>query len=117
MSQTLATAEALAIWQDFYRPSSSPSSGLGGNDIDEIRVLIMLGSGMDCHLHIADGGVVATLLGEAMGTRESFNRGLHGTRPDFGKLSKLERKVCEKWKHRWGGNRILKEYYQNLKQK
>lgn len=68
MSQTLATAETLAIWQDFYRPSPSPSSDLEGNDFDEAHALTMLGSGMDGHPHTADDGTVATLLGEAMGT-------------------------------------------------
>jgi hypothetical protein len=38
------------------------------DDYDELRVLVVLGSGMDGHLHTAHGGVAATLLDEAMGT-------------------------------------------------
>ncbi len=68
MSRTLATAETLAIWQDFYRPSPSPSSNLEGNDFGEAHALTILGSGMDGHPHTADGGTVATLSDEAMGT-------------------------------------------------
>jgi thioesterase superfamily protein 4 len=66
MNRTLATAETIPIWQGFYRPSSN----LDPDDIDygEVRVLIVLGSGMDGHLHTAHGGVAATLLDEAMGT-------------------------------------------------
>ena len=66
ISRTLSTAETVPVWQDFYRPSSH--SDPTDNDYGEVRVLVMLGSGMDGHLHTAHGGVAATLLDEAMGT-------------------------------------------------
>ena len=65
MNQTLATDNTIAIWQGFYRPSSNPDPD--DNDNGEVRVLIVLGSGMDGHLHTAHGGVAATLLDEAAG--------------------------------------------------
>ena len=65
MSQTLSTPETVPIWQAFYRPSSNPDPG--PNDIGEVRVLIVLGSGMDGHLHTLHGGVAPALLDEAMG--------------------------------------------------
>lgn len=65
MNRTLATTETVPIWEVFYRPSSNPDPD--DNDYGETRVLIVLGSGMNGHLHTAHGGVAATLLDEAMG--------------------------------------------------
>jgi hypothetical protein len=45
MGRTLATAETVPIWQGFYRPSSNLDPD--DNDYGEVRVLIVLGSGMD----------------------------------------------------------------------
>lgn len=66
MSRTLATAETVPVWQGFYRLPSKLDSD--DDDYGELRVLVVLGSGMDGHLHTAHGGVAATLLDEAMGT-------------------------------------------------
>src|SRR5271156_6118534 len=66
MSRTLLTAETVPVWQGFYRPSSH--SDPTDNDCGEVRVLVMLGSGMDGHLRTAHSGVAATLLDETMGT-------------------------------------------------
>jgi acyl-coenzyme A thioesterase THEM4 len=66
MNRTLATTETVPVWQGFHRPSSNLNPD--DNDYGEICVLIVLGSGMDGHLHTAHGGVAATLLDEAMGT-------------------------------------------------
>lgn len=65
MSRTLATAETVPIWQGLYRLPSKLDSD--DDDYGELRVLVVLGSGLDGHLHTAHGGVAATLLDEAMG--------------------------------------------------
>lgn len=72
MSQTLATADTVPIWQAFYRLPSKVDSEKDG--AGELRVLAMLGSGMDGHLHTAHGGVAATLLDEAMGTLAGIHK-------------------------------------------
>jgi acyl-coenzyme A thioesterase THEM4 len=65
MGRTLSTAETVPVCQGFYRPSSH--SDPNDSDYGEVCVFVMLGSGMDGHLHTAHGGVAATLLDEAMG--------------------------------------------------
>lgn len=77
VAETLATATTIGAWQSFYRALQlSPSPSLSDTPISnndnaavagELVNLLALGRGINGHPNIAHGGLIASILDEAMG--------------------------------------------------
>lgn len=76
VAETLATDSTISAWQSFYkmhRPSESESeseSDSNGSDspvAGELITLLALGRGMNGHVNIIHGGLLATILDDTMG--------------------------------------------------
>ncbi|KAI9879709.1 MAG: hypothetical protein M1830_007494 [Pleopsidium flavum] len=70
-AQTLQTNDTIRACLSLYKrpPSTTTKSDAG---VQEVRMLLSLGSGVNGHPHIAHGGLVTTILDEVMGLMVSF---------------------------------------------
>lgn len=69
LAESLKTKDTISAWSSFCKTPAQAKS-----KIEEVRVLVSLGSGLNGYAHICHGGVIATLLDEATGLLLYMNR-------------------------------------------
>ena len=80
-AETLKTEDTISAVTTFYR---KPAPGNG--HVEEVRMLVSLRYGINGWAHMAHGGIVGTILDEAMGTLATINSQLekHPQNGDYG---------------------------------
>ncbi|TVY87256.1 Verlamelin biosynthesis protein B [Lachnellula willkommii] len=85
-AQTLKTPDTISGCLTFHNanPANNPSAS-ASTPINQINTLVTLGSAVNGYPHVAHGGLVATLIDEAMGVLLAVNKHPKVVFPDVGR--------------------------------